>query len=111
MEQYHQDRAKACSTNEERCTNDEQQAKRRDFLDGRRRDLITQAKVQEGLDKYRQNSRLEANDWIYDEEHHPTGLLVKFMESEGDVKPASNCAAPMLYLVEDGALRTKRMPD
>lgn len=93
VEQYHRDKAATNGTDEDRRTNEEELTKRRAFLDGRRRDLVTQAKVQEGLDKYRRKARREDNDWIYDEEHHPTGLLVKFMESEGDVKPAENCAA------------------
>ncbi|WP_193164739.1 AHH domain-containing protein [Microbulbifer hainanensis] len=93
VEQYHQDKAKACATDEERFANDEKLAQRREFLDSRRRDLLTQAQVQEGLHKYREGARLEDNEWIYDEEHHPTGQLVQFMESEGDVKPADNCQA------------------
>ncbi|MBB3062810.1 AHH domain-containing protein [Microbulbifer rhizosphaerae] len=93
VEQYHKDKAKVCSSDGERFANGEELAKRREFLDSRRRDLVTQAKVQAGLDKYRKNARQEDNEWIYDEEHHPTGLLVQFMESEGDVKPANNCEA------------------
>lgn len=93
LEQYHQDKAKACGSEEERGTNEETLVKRRKFLDGRRRDLLVQAQIQEGLHKYRKGARLEDNEWIYEEEHHPTGRLIQFMESEGDVKPADNCQA------------------
>lgn len=93
VDQLHKDRAKICSTGAERCVNDEQLKRRRLHLDNRRRDLVTQAKVQEGLHKYRQRARKDNNDWIYEEEYHPTGQLVCYMESEGDVKPANNCDA------------------
>jgi hypothetical protein len=59
--QYHKDKAKTCSTATEHHANEEELAKRRGFLDGRRRNL---------LHKYRKDARLEDNEWIYEEEHH-----------------------------------------